>query len=176
MAGTFGTINKNSAIKCSNVKNNYLSGYGLIVGGQLQATIDRVKGTSYFQTGTELSRIREHDEECPIFTNQSTSLFNFKQAYSDSVLTSMKLSTIIPTLKLDENDVLTRLDTKKSDFDVMTMNTCNEFNCHLYPGMLSDSSHIINGVAKLKDSQGVPLPQKLIINVNIHIITISMSY
>ncbi|KAI7890945.1 uncharacterized protein EV154DRAFT_481753 [Mucor mucedo] len=168
--GKFGAINKNNAFDCSDANNVYSEKYGLVVGGRTHATVDHVYGASYFQKETDISRIRKYGEGCPIFTDQGTGFFDFKQAHTDAIMASMKLSVLHPTLKMDENDVLTRLHDKENDFDVITMNTCNDYNCHLFPGMLSDATHIISGRnIEWKTSQGETLPQTLIVNVPISV-------
>ncbi|KAG2209224.1 hypothetical protein INT47_005516 [Mucor saturninus] len=168
--GNFGAINKNNAFDCSNENNVYSDKCGLVVGGRTHATVDHVYGASYFQKETDLSHIREYGEGCPICTDHGTGFFDFKHAHSDAIMASMKLSVLHPTLKMDENDVLTRLHDKENDFDVIIMNTCNDFNCHLFPEMLSDATPIISGRdIEWKNSQGETFPQTLIVDVPISV-------
>lgn len=166
MSGSVYTINANGAVNCSDIENS-LDGYGLVVGGSLNATSHRVHGAIFLPFGTDTSKIQSLNSNCPIVTDRGTGLFDFERAYLNSVFSSQLFAALQPTIKLDENDVLARLAPKLGDFDVMTVNTCNNFNCNLYPGQLSYSSHMLNGVGNWNGARGLAFPENLVINVTI---------
>lgn len=160
MLGTFTandfTVNSNHGTgTCSHLDTSFNT-YGLVVGTLYNATDIHVHGAAYLPPGTDTSQssIEILDTGCSAYTNLSTGLLDFQQAYTNAEYSQIYYSELKPTMVLDSNGVLTTIANKTTSFDVITFNTCNDNDCPLYPGNLSDPTAMLYGRGNWNGPQG----------------------
>ncbi|KAL9548923.1 hypothetical protein MBANPS3_005452 [Mucor bainieri] len=163
------TVNKEHPSDCTELSDD-LGGYGLVVGGSVVGSDITVNGAVYLPPGSDTRAIKKAaGSNCPTYSNQNTGVFDFAQIQNYAIDASMKLSSKSPSLYLDASGKLTRIgQPTDSGYDVITFNTCNNQNCPLFPGKMSDPNQILfgkNGGWNGPQSTGESWPAKLIINI-----------
>jgi hypothetical protein len=162
------TVNANHGSgKCANLDTSF-STYGLVVGTKYDGTDVHVHGAAFLPLGTDTSQasIQILDSGCAAYTNHSTGLFNFQQAYTNAVYSQYHFSKLAPSLQLDSTGKLSRVGSAVDGFDIITLNTCNDRDCPLFPGYLSHPSAWLFGEGNWNGPSGMSFPKTLIINVS----------
>lgn len=140
-----------------------VSGYGLVVGGSVDADQIRVKGNVDVPEGT--TGLQETENSCSIYNNNG--IYDFDQAKSNAIAASKIFASLTPTLVLDSNGKLTSTGASNDDFQVVTFNSCNDGDCSPFPGKMSDPSAMLEGVGNWNGPQGMSWPKDstLVFNV-----------
>lgn len=171
--GTFSsstyTVNGNHAGDCSHVDTS-LEGYGLVVGGKVEANDVHVHGAIFLPAGSDTSGIQKLDNACPMSTDKGTGVFSFDQAHDNAIYASRKFAKYTPSLLLNADGKLSSIGGQSDGFDVITFNNCNNEQCNLFPGKMSDPKAILFGQGNWNGPSGLSFPSKLIFNVSLFIL------
>jgi hypothetical protein len=149
---------------CSNVDSSF-AGYSLIVRDPMSPDPIAVRGEVFLPNGGDTSVVTEQISTCHVNNDGNTGLFNFDSVMNQAIVVSRTFSTYKPSLYLDESGDLVTIGDKTSGYDVITMNTCNNENCTLYPGRMSDPSAFLFNETAWEGPVSGQWPLKLIINV-----------
>ncbi|CEP07876.1 hypothetical protein [Parasitella parasitica] len=158
------TVNSNHGANCSDVENS-MSGYGLVLGtsgSDYKYSDIHVHGATFLPAGADVSNIVPQDSGCSVYNDRGTGYFNFTQVELNAIAASQQFSVLPPTLHLDSEGVLTRLDDSAIDYDVITFGTCS--NC-TYNSNFSSPDAIYFGRGNWNGPVGMSWPPQLIINI-----------
>ncbi|KAI9473826.1 MAG: hypothetical protein EXX96DRAFT_541490 [Benjaminiella poitrasii] len=158
-------VHANGDVDCSSDRG--VDSYSLIVGGEVDASGVRVRGNAEVPAGS--SGLQETVSSCSI--NSGTGIYDFNQAERNAKGASEILAGLKPTLYLDSNGKLSSISDASDDINVITMNTCNNGNCNLYPSEMSDASAFLEGIGNWNGPSGMSWPKTgtLVINVPIDV-------
>lgn len=165
------TVNANhGSSNCSDLSIN-LNSYGLIVGGEYKGTDIHVNGAAFLPDNADKSTIQVQTAGCEAFTQQGTGIFNFHDTYSTVSYIQKTYASYLPSHRLNPDDTITQLGPLAAGFAVMTMDTCNEYDCPLYPNQLSYPFRMFLGKDNWNGVSGGEFPDTLIINVGFFLYT-----
>lgn len=142
-----------------------LEGYGLVVGGEVDARDVHVHGAIFLPAGSDTSGIQKLDNACPLSTDKGTGVFSFDQAHDNAIYASRKFANFAPSLLLDAEGKLSSVGGQTEGFDVITFNNCNNQQCDLHPGQMSDPRAMLFGQGNWNGPRDMSFPSKLILNV-----------
>jgi hypothetical protein len=152
---------------CSNTDPSFAD-YGLIVKNEIFPGQIPVRGEVFLPGGADKSIIAQQISTCPVNNDGSTGLFDFDSVMNQAIDVSKIFSTYQPSLYLNESGSLVTIGDKTNGYDVITMNTCNDGNCPLYPGKMSDPSAFLFNESTWNGPVSGQWPSKLIVNVCVH--------
>jgi hypothetical protein len=152
-----------STSDCSNVEPDF-GDYGLIVRRATYGGSFSVRGEISLSPIVVQSTFAQAILTCPT-NNYTTNILDFEKARNESIDVAMEFSTYQPSLFLNESGNLVSIGNKTNGYDVITMNTCNEGNCDLYPGKMSDPSAFLFNASTWNGPVTGEWPSKLIVNV-----------
>ncbi|KAI9486227.1 MAG: hypothetical protein EXX96DRAFT_626311 [Benjaminiella poitrasii] len=155
-------VNANENVDCSS--DSGIESYGLVVGGSVDADGVRVRGNAEVPAGS--TGLQETVNSCSI-NKGTTGLYDFDQAQENAISASQILAGLKPNLYLDSNGKLSKIGSATDDFNVITFNTCNDGDCKLYAGEMSDPSALLEGIGNWNGPQGMSWPSSgtLVLNI-----------
>jgi hypothetical protein len=158
------TVNANHGSNdCSDIGTDFDS-YGLVVGEEYDGTDVHVHGGAFLPDDSDTSEIDVQTSGCGVYAGDG--LFNFGIAYDNAVYMQELFASYAPTYQLNSDDTITQLGSDVIGFAIMTMDTCNDYDCPLHPGTLSYPNHMILGDGNWNGIQGGgSFPDTLVINV-----------
>jgi hypothetical protein len=158
---------------CSNIEPN-LSDYGLIVRDAVYFHRLRhrrpisIRGEVFLPEGFDTDNVIQKISTCPVNNNRRTGLFDFDSVMEQATNVSRTFSTYQLSIYLDESGNLATIGNKTNGYDAITMNTCNNGNCPLYSGKISDPSAFLLNETVWDGPVSGQWPLKLIINVCVY--------
>ncbi|KAI7903435.1 uncharacterized protein BX663DRAFT_29730 [Cokeromyces recurvatus] len=137
-------------IDCSDTDN--VDSYGFVLGGSVEATEVSVQGNAQVPSGT--SGVQETISSCRIIEDTDDPYY-FKLAKMNAISASRMFAVKSPNIRLKANGELSFNGVGLNNFNVLTFSTCNNGNCDIFPGKMSDPSAILEGNGNWNGPRGM---------------------
>lgn len=158
-------MNANHGSNCTDVVNNF-NGYGLIVGtgdAAVKYSDVHVHGAVFLPDDSDRGNIQGLDGACSVYNDRGTGLMNFTQVQMNAIEASVQFALLKPTLQLDSEGNLKRIDKNIYGYDVITFGSCSTCS---YGTNFSSPDAIYYGKGNWNGPMRMTWPNRLIINVS----------
>lgn len=147
-------VNAEKDVDCSAA--NSVQSYGLVVGGTASTRNTQVHGSVFVAGGGDLSELKQLEGDCLVTGTQRTGLVDFVALEKEAVGISDIYRKHEPTLQLQSDGSLKRLDIVDNGVDYLTFNSCNDQpSCqNIWKDEMSVFDNIFGGVGNWNGIQG----------------------